>query len=177
MCTLFVKDLGTQNASWKKLAIPVENSTNLTPTKGDKLEAKIEGGENEAVKYKKSTYALTFNIRKAKGRKAPFPAKDGVVEHNYAVMLMPEDATTDGFYIESAAVGVDDTFTAADGAIWAATMDALKPTSGCTVKWGTVTVATSNVTFTENADSAAAGGASAVTVTGAFTDNDAVAGE
>ena len=37
-------------SSWIDIPTPVENSTKLTPTKGTKREAKIEGGENEAVK-------------------------------------------------------------------------------------------------------------------------------
>lgn len=171
-CTLFIKDLGTTGAKWKKLATPVEDSTNLTPAQGDKLEAKIEGGENEAVKYKKNTYQLTYNIRKAQGRKQPMANTDGVVKNEYAVLLQPEDPTTDGFYIERSSANVQDQFTTAEGAIWAITHDALSPSSGNTVKWGTVTTATSGsggetiktVAFAENEDMMAEGQATAVTV-------------
>ena len=135
---IFVKDADAANSNAYELFTPVEDSTELTPTKGDKLEAKIEGGENEDVKYKRSTYALTFNIRKAKGRKAPFPARDGVVDHHFAVMLQPEDPTCEGFYIEANTVSIDDTYTAADGAIWQIQMDAVAAQSGDTVKWGQV---------------------------------------
>jgi len=136
-----------------ELPTPVEDSTELTPTKGDKLEAKIEGGENEDVKYKRSTYALAFNIRKAKGRKPPFPSRDGVVNDHYGILLMPEDPSTEGFLIESNTVGIDDTFTAADGAIWACQADAVAAEEGDTVKWGTVALSDGNLTFTERSSS------------------------
>mgnify|MGYP007069873141 CR=1 FL=1 len=132
-----------------ELPTPVEDSTELTPTKGDKLEAKGEGGDNEDVKYKRSTYAVTLNIRKKKGRKPPFPSLDGVVNDHYGLLLQPEDPSTEGFLIESNTIGIDDTFTAADGAIWAVTADAVKAETGNTVKWGVVTVNNNTVTFTE----------------------------
>lgn len=53
-----VKKVG--ESEWKVFATPVEDSTQLETTQGDKLEAKIEGGENEAVRYKSNTYQLTF---------------------------------------------------------------------------------------------------------------------
>ena len=173
-CIIFIKKLGTGGGNWKKLATPVEDSTNLTPTQGDKLEAKIEGGENEAVKYKKNTYQLVYNIRKAGSRKQPVPTSDGVVSGEYAVILAPEDLTTDGFYIERSSVNVQDNFTTAEGAIWAITHDALTPsTAGTnTVKWGKVTLGTTGtgdnvkqtVAFVENTDMMAEGQATAVTV-------------
>lgn len=86
---IFVKDLDASSPKWEELPTPVENSTQLTTTKGDKQEAKIEGGENEDVKYGKNTYALVLNIRAAKGRKRPISDSDGVVTHNYAIALQP----------------------------------------------------------------------------------------
>lgn len=143
----FNADVTSSNAY--ELATPVEDSTSLTPTKGDKLEAKIEGGENEDVKYKRSTYQTLFNIRKKKGRKPPYPSRDGVVNDHYGLVLMPEDPSTEGFYIESNTIGIDDTFTAADGAIWAVQADAVAADEGDTVKWGTVTLSDNTLTFTE----------------------------
>lgn len=162
-CTLFLLKSG--DTKWKRLVTPVEDSTNLTPTQGDKLEAKIEGGTNEAVKYKSNTYQLAYNIRKAQGRKQPVANKDGVVSAEYSVLMQPEDPTTDGFYIERTSVNVQDTYTTADGAIWQITHDALEPTKGNTVKWGTVTTsvtgsgdsAVNKVSFTENVDMLAEG--------------------
>lgn len=148
---LFTKNADKPNAKVYELPTPVEDSTELTPTKGDKLEAKIEGGENEDVKYKRSTYEVTENIRKVKGRKAPYPTTDGLVSDHYGLMLQPEDPTTEGFLIESTTISVDDTFTAADGAIWQISHDAVAAKYGDTVKWGTVEVADDgkSVTFTE----------------------------
>ena len=146
---LFAFNADALGSSAYELPTPVEDSTELTPTKGDKLEAKIEGGENEDVKYKRSTYALAFNIRKAKGRKPPFPARDGVVPDHYGIVLMPEDPSCEGFLIGSNTIGIDDTFTAADGAIWACQADAVAAASGDTVKWGVVTLSDNTLTFTE----------------------------
>ena len=168
-CTLFILKSG--ETKWKRLVTPVEDSTNLTPTQGDKLEAKIEGGENEAVKYKKNTYQLVYNIRKAQGRKQPIANTDGTVKDEYSVILLPEDATTDGFYIERTNANVQDSFTTAEGAIWQVTHDALAPTKGNTVKWGKVTVTPASgsgqnavpqkVAFVENEDMLADGQAAA----------------
>ena len=169
-CTLFIKS-SESGSKWKRLVTPVEDSTNLATTQGDKMEAKVEGGENEAVKYKKNTYQLTFNIRKAQGRAQPIPNTDGIVKAEYSVLLLPEDATTDGFYIERCSANIQDTFTTADGAIWNITMDALVPTKkGNTVKWGIITVVEpttgenpsgGTVNFNENSEMMAEGQESA----------------
>lgn len=137
---IFIKDLNADVPKWEELPTPVEDSTTLETTKGDKQEAKIEGGENEDVKYSRNTYALNLNIRAAKGRKRPISDEDGVVAHNYAVVLQPEDKDVQGFAIEKSTVSVEDTFSSADGGIWAYSFDALKPASGKQVKWGVVSV-------------------------------------
>ena len=168
---IFIKDLDTNGANWVELNTPVENSTELQPTKGDKIEAPIEGGQVEDVKYKASKYAVVYNIRKLKGRSVPIPHKDGVVEKNYGFMLMPEDGTNIGFYIEKTTVSVDDNFTCEEGAAWNIQHDAIAASSGNTVKWGTVAVATegssSTITFTET--QLADGQTTATTVTGDVT--------
>ena len=155
---IWVKDVDTTGAKWYELPTPVEDSTQLVPTKGEKKEAKIEGGDNEDVLYKKSTYTLSFNIRKLRNsdgtmRKAPFPVEDGIVTNRFAVMLQPEDPQCEGFYIESTTVGVDDTYTAADGAMWQCQLDALVASTGDTVKWGLVefngTANPATLSFTE----------------------------
>ena len=155
---IFVKDVdgGTEQnpEKWIELPTPVEDSTELSAEKGDKLEARIEGGENEDVKYKRSTYTLAFNIRKAKRRQAPFPSVDGVVDHHFAVLLQPEDPAVEGFYISSTTVSVDETFTAAEGAMWQCQLEALKAAVGDTVKWGIVDTATAGkISFTEGSSS------------------------
>lgn len=155
---IFIKDLDVADAKWQEVPTPVEDSTQLSTTKGDKKEAKVEGGENEDVKYNKNTYALVFNIRQAKNRKKPISDSDGIIMHNYAVALQPEDPTIEGFVIDKSAVSIEDTWTSADGGVWIYTFDALKADKGDQVKWGTVAVTGSGeslvVDFTPNEDDA-----------------------
>lgn len=147
---IWVKDLDTSGADWVEVPTPAEDTTELVTTAGDKIEAKIEGGENEDVRVKRSTYQLNYTIRKAKNRTAPIASEDGVVVNHYAVMLQPEDASCVALSIDKSTVSVEDTFTAADGAMWVIHHDALKPASGNQVKWGTITVGSGGVpAFTE----------------------------
>ena len=60
---IYLCDLDVENSEWIQAPTPVENSTNLTPTKGSKQEAKLEGGENEDVRYGANNYALAYQIR------------------------------------------------------------------------------------------------------------------
>ena len=132
-CKIWIGKLGDSDAApsaWIAVPTPVENSTVLTPTKGDKVEAKIEGGENEAVKYGKNTYSLTFNIRALKGRKKPVEDEDGTIEGYYALKLQPEDATVEGIEIAKGVLSMLPTYNTADGTIWEYTLDVLKPDTG-----------------------------------------------
>ena len=147
-CRLFTKDLDKEGATWKEWPTPVENTTTLETTKGDKQEAKIEGGENEDVRYAKSTYALNANIRATKGRKKPIADSDGIIAHNYAVAVQPEDPDAVGIMIDKAKPSVADTWATEEGAIWEYTFDALKPDEGDQVKMGTVKVTDSDGTIT-----------------------------
>lgn len=152
-CRLLIKDLDATSGKWRELPTPIENSTILDTTKGDKKEAKIEGGENEDVRYSKNTYVLNFNIRAAKGRNKPIPDSDGVVSHNYSILILPEDETCQTIMIDKAKPSVSDGWTAEDGGIWEYAFDALKPESGDQVKWGVAAVTGSagnyQVSFTE----------------------------
>lgn len=126
---------GANPSVWTVLPYdPVENSTKLTPTKGTKKEAKVEGGENEAVKYGKNTYAFEFEVRSAKGRTKPIEDQDGVVDGEYAFRLTPENPECEGFLIERSVVSVEDTFDTENGKKWKYTADVLKPTTGNQVK-------------------------------------------
>lgn len=132
-CTIWIGKLGASDAapsSWKKIPTPVENSTVLTSTKGDKTEAKVEGGEVEAVRYGKNTYSLAFNIRAAKGRAKPVEDTNGTIEGNYAIKLQPEDKTVEGLDIKKATLSMLPSFNTADGTIWQYTADVLLPEDG-----------------------------------------------
>lgn len=150
-CRIFVKDLDTTGAKYRELPTPVEGSTSLEATKGDKQEAKIEGGQNEDVKYKASTYALNLNIRAKKGRKKPFDSHDGLVAHSYEVIVVPEDtAVPSAIKIPQATVSVGETFDTTEGLVWPYSFEAVKPENGDSVLFGSATVATSGQpTFTE----------------------------
>lgn len=154
--TIYVKDLDTEDAKWQKLPDAAQDTVILEPTKGDKTEAKLEGGENEDVKYGRNTYALNAGIRAAKGRKKPFKDEDGIITNNYAVALIPEDADCTGLYIKKSKVSIEDTFGAAEGGQWNYTFDALKPGEGKQLAWG-VLAATSTtggytLTFKEDGE-------------------------
>lgn len=138
---------------------PVENSTQLSVTKGEKLEATIEGGGAEDIKYKRGTFSFSCNIRKGKSpgssnaRKLPFPTIDGYVNNQYSLLLQPEDPTCEGFYIEYGTVSVDESYSSSDGGMWLIQIDAIKPSYGDTVKWGIVKTTesgdTHNIEFKE----------------------------
>ena len=141
---IFYKPL-SEGGKWKEFDTPAEGSTSLATTKGDKTEAKVEGGANEDVKYNKNTYALTFNLRAAKGRQRPLEDVDGIITENYAIVLQPEDPTVPGFAMEKTTASVEDTFSAADGGAWAYTFDALVPSDTQMevvkqVQWGVIKV-------------------------------------
>lgn len=147
---IFIQDLDATTPQWEELPTPVENSTQLSTTKGDKQEAKIEGGENEDVKYARNTYALALNIRAAKGRKRPISDTDGVVAHNYAVAVLPEDPEVPGFCFQKSTASVEDTFTTEEGGAWAYTFDALKKDKNSKqINWGKIIVTESGGTISK----------------------------
>lgn len=129
-----VKKLGTEPGEWQEFATPVESSTQLTTTQGEKMEAKIEGGENEAVKYKKNTYQLVFNVRQVPERTDPIVDSDGVVEDEYSVRVTPGNAEALGILIDRSSVNVQKTFEANGGLVKVYTFDVLKPETGDAVK-------------------------------------------
>jgi hypothetical protein len=138
---------------WYLLSTPVEDSTSLTGTQGDKTEATIEGGEAEATRYNAATFELTMNVRMAidsEGstdtyRYLPNPLYKEVTGNNarteytassVAVVLIPKEPAAPGFYCPDCSVSIMETYTAADGAMWEIT---LAPNASGTVKavqWG-----------------------------------------
>lgn len=126
--------------TWSEVPTPAEDSTSLTTTKGDKTEAKLEGGANEDVKYGRNTYALAYQIRVAKGKTMPFVALDGVVDGEYAVAVQPEDPSVPGIMIKKSVVSAEDTYSSAEGGAIVYTHDALQPNEGSQVEWGVITI-------------------------------------
>lgn len=129
----------TDITNWIAIPTPVEGTTQMQTTKGDKTEAKIEGGTNEDVKYKKNTYALEFEIYAKKGRTKPIADVDGIIDGEYALKLQPEDASVAGIIIQKAHVSVEDTWNAEDGGKWKYTFDALEPDSGNQILYEVIT--------------------------------------
>lgn len=146
---IFIKDLDDESAKWKEVPTPVENSTQLTPTKGNKKEAKLEGGENEDVRYSKNTYALSYKIRIAKGKVMPFEHHDGVIDHNYAVAVQPDNPAAPGIMIDKSIASAEDNFNTEDGGEITYTHDVLKPQTGNQVKWAVITVVESEGVITD----------------------------
>lgn len=133
-------DDNRDTTTWEEVPTPAEDTTILTTTKGDKTEAKLEGGANEDVKYGRNTYALAYKIRVAKGKTMPFSALDGVVEGEYAVAVQPEDPSVPGIMIKKSVVSAEDTYSTAEGGAIIYTHDALQPNEGSQVEWGVITI-------------------------------------
>lgn len=104
---------------------PVEDSSELSTEKGDKVEANIEGGAAEAVRYKDSKYTFKCSVRQGAGRTMPIAGTNGVVPGEYSVTLTPEDKRAPGFIMARAVCSYEDTYTAADGLIRVYTFDSL----------------------------------------------------
>lgn len=123
--TIFLKKLGTNNdEGYKEEYTPVEDSTTLEVSEGDKIEAKVEGGGIEDAYTKAPTFTLTYQIRANKDRKDSdnkplFTIKDtnGNVEDEYEVLLQPEDVSCFGLKIAKASVSVTTSYNAKDGII------------------------------------------------------------
>lgn len=137
--TIKVKKISEVEGSYSELPTPVENSTNLETTQGEKMEAKIEGGDNEAVKYKANTYELSFRIREAPEKAEKLKVisdKDGVVNDEFAVQVIPENEKAIGVQIDRASVNVQTSYSSEEGVVKTYTFSALKPSDGSeTVKF------------------------------------------
>lgn len=139
--TIEISKLDAEGAptTWEKIRTPVQDTTQLVTTKGEKLEAPIEGGGFEDVKYKRNTYALEFELYASKGTEKPIVDDDGVVNDQYAVRVTPEDPTVEGVIIDRSTVSVEDTWAANIGGKWKYTFDVLVPMDGSKqIKWDVI---------------------------------------
>ena len=111
----YVKDLEAADPQWLLTPKAVEKSTQLTPSKGEKKEAKIEGGDNEDVLYGANNYDLAYQIRRTSNKKMPIRHYDGVVDNRYAVVVVPQNREAPGPYIAESTLAVEDNFTTHKG--------------------------------------------------------------
>jgi hypothetical protein len=133
--TIWVRKIA-DGEEWKKFATPVEDSTQINPTKGDKLEAPIEGGGNEAVKYKKNTNEVVFDVRQVPERTDPITEVDGVTEGEYELKIIPENELALAAHVKRSACSVEPKYTSADGFIKSYTFDVLQPEEGAQIDYG-----------------------------------------
>lgn len=141
---IYTREEGGKGA-WYKWPDAVENSTTLDPTKGEKTEAKVEGGANEDVRIKANNYVFNTTIRGAKGRKKPLSDKDGVSIKNYEIYVQPEDPECYGIHIKRSSLSMLPSYNTADGVNWAYAFEVLKPEEGEQVEIGVVTVSEQGV--------------------------------
>ncbi len=149
-------DDSTKGTTWTKFDIPVSDSTSLETTEGDKTEATVEGGEIEAVRRAKNKYTLSFEERVGKDYSYKLTDKDGIVEGEFEVVLVPkENAGAPTLYIPKAYASITDSYTSADGVKIKYSFDALKnDLSFGQVVWGTAVEGDNGVTsFTAFKDS------------------------
>lgn len=124
-CSIFIQPVGSAKNEWDKLDTPKENTTQVTPTKGDTMTQTEEGGGTVDRKTKKSTYEAAYQLFIKKGVSQPFKTIDGVVEGNYRLAIQPEDPELPGVYMGNTTVGAEEAFTTADGALITYTHSAL----------------------------------------------------
>lgn len=138
----FVRNI-TKNAAIRELPTPVEDTYDVATEKGDKLEAKLEGGKRKDVKYKENSNTITFDIFVAKGEKKPFADKRGVISDKFEYWEQPEDPTVPGgIHVSKASVSCELKGNTAEGKKYTYTIEPLEPdTKGIDpLQVGTVTV-------------------------------------
>lgn len=127
-----IADSGAAISEAVTLPIPVEDSTQLTPTQGDKKEATVEGGDVVASRTNASKYTLTTKIRLHSSLKQPpLGDGDGLVAGEFKVEITPiENSASPKLTINRASASCMYTYTAADGMDIQYDFDVLKPASG-----------------------------------------------
>ena len=125
---------GVPDTTWTEIDTPREGSGTLTPTAGDEVEAKEEGGGVVDSRRAKNSYTFEWYNFVKKGGTRPFTDDDGIISGEYALRITPEDDTCEGIQIDRCVISVQEEFTAADGKLLHYTAKALKPASGKTIK-------------------------------------------
>lgn len=122
------------SATWKELPTPKEDTTKLTPTKGQEKTATEEGGELVDVRFGKTTYELVYEIFVKKGETRPFDDADGIITGEHAIRITPEDEGCEGILLERTVVICEESYSTADGKMLKYTHKALKPKEGNILK-------------------------------------------
>lgn len=123
-----VRDITDSGKGWRELPTAAEDTWEVTTEKGDKLEAKLEGGQNQDVKYKENTNTITFDIRVAKGQKKPFDDKNGIIAKEYEYFSQPEDPEVpSGIMVSRARISCEVKATDAEGMTLTYTVEPLEP--------------------------------------------------
>lgn len=119
---------------------PVEGTTQLTTTQGDKTEAKVEGGAVVAARYGANTYELAFDIRMHSSLTTlPLDGKDGVVPGEFKVEIKPKENTAaPGVTIARASCNVQVAYTSEGGVIATYTFSSLKVEDGNQITVGVI---------------------------------------
>lgn len=146
---IFVRPLteqGAETGTWEEFATPAEGSTSIETTEGDKVEAKLEGGANEDVRYGAPNYALVFSVRDVAARVNPITDDNNT--GTFKVILQPEDPTAIGFVLAKATCSLTPTWTAADGGATTFRFEALQPKDGKPLQKGVVSVSESSGSIT-----------------------------
>lgn len=131
---------GTPGTTWTDFDTPKADTTKLTTTAGTQTTAQEEGGGVVDIRNGANTYKLEFDIFAKKGTTLPsaFTITDGVIAGEFAFRVIPEDAEAIGIQIDRAVVHVEESYSSADGILYHFVVDGLKPKTGNTTKFQTI---------------------------------------
>ena len=125
---------GAPGTTWTAIDTPRLDSTKLTPTAGQTIDAQEEGGEIVDSRTGKTTYELDWYNFVKKGGTRPFTDTDGVITGEHAIRITPEDEACEGILIDRCILRVEEEYTTADGKLLHYYAKCLKPASGQTIK-------------------------------------------
>lgn len=119
------------------LPTPKKDTTKLTPTAGEQVDAQEEGGELVDSRNAKNSYQFEFDLFVKNNEPIPncITSHDGLIKSQVSIKLIPEDATCKGIQIDRASIRVEESYTAADGILFHYVAKPLKPKEGDIVKY------------------------------------------
>lgn len=135
---------GQPTGAWKTFPVAVQDTTKLNPQKGEKYEAKTEGGGIEAVRYGATTYELEYEIRYGKGDTPTIEDRDGIIEGTYALRLQPENKTVPGLRVDACTLSAELNYDAKDGTRIKYTASVLQAPAGNAVKLEIINLSATN---------------------------------